>query len=232
MVETAIKSNEVPEKTPVMIETLNKVWESQLDIEFRILVLDLIFHMLDADLQIEKKGSQNLALKCFRYARFLYLLLVWFSHMDIGFLTCLIKLERLAQVAQIFNNLLSKKTTLVAYQHAFDPYENAPQEFLEQLKELLFKKEDSPENEETKPSPENNNLKSILSGEETIKHHMQFLIKNNHTDMLILKNIKDVVRGSCAHNATVIANENLDWISEATNWNKFNAVASLGLIHK
>uniref|UniRef100_A0A914HYK1 26S proteasome non-ATPase regulatory subunit 1 n=1 Tax=Globodera rostochiensis TaxID=31243 RepID=A0A914HYK1_GLORO len=26
--------------------------------------------------------------------------------------------------------------------------------------------------------------------------------------------------------------ENMDWISKATNWNKFNAVASLGLIHK
>lgn len=35
---------------------------------------------------------------------------------------------------------------------------------------------------------------------------MQFLIKNNHTDMLILRNIKDIIRGSCAHNATVIAN--------------------------
>uniref|UniRef100_A0A915MAI2 26S proteasome non-ATPase regulatory subunit 1/RPN2 N-terminal domain-containing protein n=1 Tax=Meloidogyne javanica TaxID=6303 RepID=A0A915MAI2_MELJA len=167
MVETAIKSNEAPDKTPVMIETLNKVWESQLDIEFRTLVLDLIFHMLDADLEIDKKGSQNLALKVLS---------------------------------------ICQKNTPVAYQLAFDLYENAPQEFLEQLKELLFKKEDSPENEETKPSPEINNLKSILSGEETIKHHMQFLIKNNHTDMLILKNIKDVVRGSCAHNATVIAN--------------------------
>ncbi|PIO60118.1 hypothetical protein TELCIR_18392 [Teladorsagia circumcincta] len=30
-------------------------------------------------------------------------------------------------------------------------------------------------------------LKAILRGEETVKHHMQFLIKNNHTDMLILK---------------------------------------------
>uniref|UniRef100_A0A915NEY7 26S proteasome non-ATPase regulatory subunit 1/RPN2 N-terminal domain-containing protein n=1 Tax=Meloidogyne javanica TaxID=6303 RepID=A0A915NEY7_MELJA len=175
-----------------MVETAINL-ESQLDIEFRTLVLDLIFHMLDADLEIDKKGSHNLALKVLS---------------------------------------ICQKNTLVAYQLAFDLYENAPQEFLEQLKELLFKKEDSPENEETKPSPEINNLKSILSGEETIKHHMQFLIKNNHTDMLILKNIKDVVRGSCAHNATVIANENLDWISKATNWNKFNAVASLGLIHK
>lgn len=229
MVETAIKTNEAADKTPVMIETLNKVWESQLDIEFRTLVLDLIFHMLDSDLKIEKKGSQNLALKVLSICQ------------------CLIKLERPAQVAQIFNNLLSKKNTLVAYQLAFDLYENAPQEFLEQLKEILFKKEDpSPETEETKPTQENDNLKSILSGEETIKHHMQFVIKNNHTDMLILRNIKDTVRGSCAHNAAVIANGlmhtgttcddflrvNLDWISKATNWNKFNAVASLGLIHK
>ena len=49
-------------------------------------------------------------------------------------------------------------------------------------------------------------LRSILRGEETIKHHMQFLIKNNHTDMLILKQIKDSVRMACTHNGTVIAN--------------------------
>lgn len=35
---------------------------------------------------------------------------------------------------------------------------------------------------------------------------MQFLIKNNHTDMLILKQIKESVRTASAHNATVIAN--------------------------
>lgn len=89
-------------------------------------------------------------------------------------------------------------------------------------------------------------LRSILRGEETIKHHMQFLIKNNHTDMLILRQIKDSVRAAATHNATVIANgmmhvgttcddflrDNLDWISKATNWNKFNAVATLGLIHR
>ena len=43
-------------------------------------------------------------------------------------------------------------------------------------------------------SPEvRNALRRILRGEETIKHHMQFLIKNNHTDMLILKQIKESV---------------------------------------
>ncbi|KHJ75700.1 Proteasome/cyclosome repeat protein, partial [Oesophagostomum dentatum] len=89
-------------------------------------------------------------------------------------------------------------------------------------------------------------LKAILRGEETVKQHMQFLIKNNHTDMLILKEMKDCVRTATAHNATLMANglmhlgttcddflrDNLDWISKATNWNKFNAVATLGLIHK
>ncbi|KAK6739443.1 hypothetical protein RB195_008122 [Necator americanus] len=58
--------------------------------------------------------------------------------------------------------------------------------------------------------------------------------------------MKDCVRTAMAHNATLMANglmhlgtrcddflrDNLDWISKATNWNKFNAVATLGLIHK
>jgi 26S proteasome regulatory subunit N2 len=49
-------------------------------------------------------------------------------------------------------------------------------------------------------------LRSILSGEQTIRLHMQFLIKNNHTDMLVLKQLKESVRTASAHNATVIAN--------------------------
>lgn len=61
-----------------------------------------------------------------------------------------------------------------------------------------------------------------------------------------MRQIKDSVRAAATHNATVIANgmmhvgttcddflrDNLDWISKATNWNKFNAVATLGLIHR
>ncbi|CAF3856457.1 unnamed protein product [Rotaria magnacalcarata] len=87
---------------------------------------------------------------------------------------------------------------------------------------------------------------SILSGEITIGVHMQFLIKNNHADLLILKQIKDAVRNSVCHTATVIANgymlsgttsdqffrDNLEWLARATNWAKFTAAASLGVIHK
>lgn len=93
----------------------------------------------------------------------------------------------------------------MAYQLAFDLHENAPQQFLGQLKQELF----SNNKEEDKDNPSaalKKNLQSILDGDETIKHHMQFLIKNNHTDMLILNQIKESVRGNCAHNAAVIAN--------------------------
>ncbi|XP_069105242.1 26S proteasome non-ATPase regulatory subunit 1-like [Argopecten irradians] len=89
-------------------------------------------------------------------------------------------------------------------------------------------------------------LKNILSGDITINLHLQFLIRNNKTDMLILKNTKEAVRNSVCHTATVIANsymhcgttcdqflrDNLEWLARATNWAKFSATASLGTIHK
>lgn len=68
----------------------------------------------------------------------------------------------------------------------------------------------------------------------------------NQTDIGIISRIRESVRNACTHNATLISNglmnmgttsdiflrDNLSWISAATNWNKFNAVASLGLIHR
>lgn len=89
-------------------------------------------------------------------------------------------------------------------------------------------------------------LAKILSGDTSIELDLQFLIRNNHTDLLILKNTKDTVRNSVCHNSTVIANglmhcgttsdqflrDNLDWLSRAVNWAKFSATASLGVIHK
>merc|ERR1712223_2374247 len=89
-------------------------------------------------------------------------------------------------------------------------------------------------------------LTMILSGEKTIFVHLQFLIRNDKSDLLILKQTKDAVRVSICHTATVIANgfmhsgtthdsflrDNLDWLSRATNWAKLSATASLGVIHR
>ncbi|XP_055937384.1 26S proteasome non-ATPase regulatory subunit 1-like [Argiope bruennichi] len=89
-------------------------------------------------------------------------------------------------------------------------------------------------------------LATILGGEVSIALNLQFLIRNNHTDMLVLKQTKEAVRNSVCHTATVIANsfmhcgttsdqflrDNLEWLARATNWAKFSATASLGVIHK
>ncbi|XP_063967026.1 26S proteasome non-ATPase regulatory subunit 1-like [Lytechinus pictus] len=91
-----------------------------------------------------------------------------------------------------------------------------------------------------------NKLTQILSGNLTIALHLQFLIRSNKTDMLVLKNTKESVRNSVCHNATVISNsfmhcgttsdaflrDNLEWLARATNWAKFTATASLGVIHR
>ncbi|XP_065700969.1 26S proteasome non-ATPase regulatory subunit 1 [Patagioenas fasciata] len=101
---------------------------------------------------------------------------------------------------------------------------------------------------EINPEPKDQISKmiKILSGEMAIELHLQFLIRNNNTDLMILKNTKDAVRNSVCHTATVIANsfmhcgttsdqflrDNLEWLARATNWAKFTATASLGVIHK
>uniref|UniRef100_A0A8C2KBP0 26S proteasome non-ATPase regulatory subunit 1 n=1 Tax=Cyprinus carpio TaxID=7962 RepID=A0A8C2KBP0_CYPCA len=98
----------------------------------------------------------------------------------------------------------------------------------------------------SEPKDQNSKMIKILSGEMAIELHLQFLIRNNNADLMILKNTKDAVRNSVCHTATVIANsfmhtgttsdqflrENLEWLARATNWAKFTATASLGVIHK
>ena len=90
-------------------------------------------------------------------------------------------------------------------------------------------------------------ITSILKGEIRDRLYLQFLKKNNHTDISIINTIKKVIgpKSSILHGATVWSNammnayttndtflkDNLQWVSQATNWNRFNATASLGIIH-
>jgi 26S proteasome regulatory subunit N2 len=108
------------------------------------------------------------------------------------------------------------------------------------------KKKEALNEEEKKRQARAEKLGAILSGNKTIYLHLQFLMRNDKSDMQILKLTKDTVRVSICHTATVIANgfmhcgtthdsflrDNLDWLSRATNWAKFSATASLGAIHR
>jgi 26S proteasome regulatory subunit N2 len=88
---------------------------------------------------------------------------------------------------------------------------------------------------------------SVLKSEVTSSLHVDFLYRHNHTDINNLKTIKESFeKNSIYHSATITANsymhagttqddflrKNLEWLGQSTNWAKFGATASLGVIHK
>ncbi|KAK3812920.1 MAG: armadillo-type protein [Benniella sp.] len=159
---------------------------------------------------------------------------------------CLVHLgdhQASAELLQTLVNSGAQPDLLMAYQLAFDLESNATQKYLTKVNNALpTEAPDSP------AAPKFQKVKSILSGKETIKLQLEFLCRNNHTDMLILKNSKTVLdaRLSIYHSAVTFANafmnagttsddflrQNLEWLSRATNWSKFSATAALGVIHK
>ncbi|EPE08515.1 26s proteasome regulatory subunit rpn2 [Ophiostoma piceae UAMH 11346] len=92
------------------------------------------------------------------------------------------------------------------------------------------------------------NIREILDGSKTIKLNVEFLYRNNHADISILKRVRDSLEGrnSIFHTAVTFCNafmhagtthdkffrDNLDWLSKAVNWSKFTATAALGVIHR
>ncbi|CAB1314310.1 unnamed protein product [Coregonus sp. 'balchen'] len=187
---------------------------------------------------------------------------------------CLIFLDDPQAVSDILEKLVKEDNLLMAYQICFDLYESASQQFLSSVIQNLrtvgtpipavpgstntgtvpipdkdsdaMETDDKAADIKDEPKDQNAKMIKILSGEMAIEFHLQFLIRNNNTDLMILKNTKDAVRNSVCHTATVIANsfmhtgttsdqflrENLEWLARATNWAKFTATASLGVIHK
>lgn len=105
-----------------------------------------------------------------------------------------------------------------------------------------------PEDEQTQTYKDRkSNLLRILNGTVSIEYHLDFLLRRNKADIEILNKIKNSFeKSSILHNATVVSNafmhagtcvdkflrDNLEWLSQATNWAKFTATASMGVIHK
>ncbi|GAA6036531.1 hypothetical protein JCM8097_003550 [Rhodosporidiobolus ruineniae] len=151
---------------------------------------------------------------------------------------------------------------LTAYQIAFDLAETATQEFLNVVRSSVAPPSPAApavEGEAAAPAPavegqkkgaelHRERLAVILSGEESIKLYLEFLYRNNKSDMLILKGTMDALeaRNSIYHSAVSFMNafahagttsdaflrDNLDWLGKASNWSKFTTTAALGVIHK
>jgi 26S proteasome regulatory subunit N2 len=91
-------------------------------------------------------------------------------------------------------------------------------------------------------------IRQILRGTKSIELNLEFLFRNNHTDISILNKVKDSLeaRNSIFHTAVTFSNafmnagttsdvffrNNLEWLGKAVNWSKFTATAALGVIHR
>ncbi|CAO3590032.1 unnamed protein product [Absidia cylindrospora] len=165
---------------------------------------------------------------------------------------CLVHLNDPRTAARMLQDLINKKHELMAYQIAFDLEENATQDYLSKVSDYLSTVSKTEKVANVSPEVDSNDpvtkVTSILSGEDSIRLYLEFLYRNNHTDLMILKNTKNALesRHSVYHSALTFANafmhagttsdeflrQNLDWLSRATNWTKFSATAALGVIHK
>ncbi|KAI0204373.1 armadillo-type protein [Astrocystis sublimbata] len=191
---------------------------------------------------------------------------------------CIVYLEQHEQASAVLRHLVETETneaTAVAYQFAFDLYDNATQNFLGKVITGLPKidapteNKSNPDNAQGESAPlmsdvdQNDddtddidekhidvfkNIRCILDGTTTIKLNLEFLYRNNHTDLSILNKVRDSLEGrnSIFHTAVTFCNafmnqgttndkffrDNLEWLGKAVNWSKFTATAALGVIHR
>ena len=193
---------------------------------------------------------------------------------------CIVYLDKDEQARTVIRHLVDTGTvgaTAIAYQFAFDLYDNGTQEFLGRVVSGLPKGEPPAEKKEeqqgagesesepllsgadnkdsegevetdAKKASVYKNIRSILDGTETIRLNLEFLYRNNHTDLSILNKVRDSLEGrnSIFHTAVTFCNafmnqgttndkffrDNLEWLGKAVNWSKFTATAALGVIHR
>lgn len=189
---------------------------------------------------------------------------------------CVVYLNADEEASNMLQSLVAKadRTSIAnAYQIAFDLYDNGTQEFLGKVLSSLpsgepAKRDENGDIEETaegesllqnqQEAPEDElpdevakvyrNIRSILDGSKTIRLNLEFLYRNNHTDLSILNKVRDSLEGrnSIFHTAVTFCNafmnqgttndkffrDNLEWLGKAVNWSKFTATAALGVIHR
>ena len=208
---------------------------------------------------------------------------------------CIVYLDDYSIASDLLGHLVKlgdSKSLAVAYQIAFDFYDNSTQNFLKKIRENLPNKSEPPPSVQPQNAGETmsaddaeraqetdrllqdvndrsdapgasvegtgnlsseaakafQSIREILEGTKSIELELEFLYRNNHTDMAILNKIKDSLeaRNSIFHTAVTLANafmhagttndkffrDNLEWLGKAVNWSKFTATAALGVIHR
>jgi 26S proteasome regulatory subunit N2 len=165
------------------------------------------------------------------------------SNSFVDITNCQFLLNNSEALASTLLNIISKKEEpLIAYQIAFDLHDNQNSAYLKEICRLLKNQEnDNTDNSRLQK------LTVILEGVIQKRLRNYCLQKMNKTDTNIVKNmVKSVEKsGSVVHLAVIIANslmnshsandqflkENMEWLGKSTNWARFTAAATLGVIH-
>jgi len=151
-------------------------------------------------------------------------------------------LNRPQVVANIIDTLLSNDSKkkeldiLMAYQLSFDLVNSGDMGFVNRVASALTVRDEK--------------VLKVLVGGFSGELALSFLHKQSDTDPLIMENLKKSLdekggRNSVLHNCAVISHsymnagttndvflrDHLDWMKKASNWAKFSATASLGVIH-
>lgn len=158
-----------------------------------------------------------------------------------GAAQCLYLLNRADKVAELFDELLSHSEEwgqLLALQLAFDVSDHDDQQFCSTVADNI----------KTPQSAVVDNIRSVLRGNTQVGLSLEFLFRNNKTDLLLLENLRTSIdqRSSVLHNGVVVSHafmqagttndsflrKNLDWLAKASHWAKFTASASMGVVQK
>lgn len=163
---------------------------------------------------------------------------------------CLVAMDDAAACAQLLSRLIEQIRTpqekgadsadslrSTALQVCFNVAADATRSFIDIVVDTLRKAGQFPEE-----------FQQLLSGESAQRLHLEFLSRSNQADMGIMEKIKGCLspQNSMHHSVLSCANaimhcgttqdgflrRNLDWLGHASNWAKFTAAASLGVIHK
>jgi len=203
-------------------------------------------------LQYSYNACMNLVINRYSKQKILQLLVSLYRQASvpdyINMCRCLVFLDLPLAISELFAALLAKEVeedTLIVFQIAFELVDNATQQFRTSVLSGL------PAVDSAEKSSYHTNLgltQKILTGVPTVQLNLEFLLRNNYTDLGVLNKIKGLFepRQSVLHTATIVANsvmhcgttkdtflrENLDWLSKAVAWAKFTTTAGLGVIHK
>ncbi|CAB9508065.1 ATPase regulatory subunit 1 [Seminavis robusta] len=154
-------------------------------------------------------------------------------------------------VAQVLTGLIqgSEESSLLALQLCFDLMDSGDQAFVNSVAKKMKEAGDQ-DKEDLKERWER--TEKVLTGGFPSELALSFLHKHSKADRLIMENLKKSLeergsggRSSVLHNAAVMTHsylyagttndsflrDYLDWMKKASNWAKFSATASLGVIH-